>query len=85
MPVIALAEGGVRETVVDRENGRLVDAPSQMGAIIDQFMRNPAQARALGQQGAAIVRTRWTLDAATLRLEEHLRQVVDDAATRRAR
>lgn len=77
MPVIALAEGGVRETIVDGENGRLVDSPSQMAALLDQFMRDPIAARALGQQGTAIVRERWTLEAATERLEEHLQQVVD--------
>ena len=77
MPAIALAEGGVRETVVDGENGRLVDSPSQMAAVLDRFVNDPAEARALGQRGAAIVRERWTLDAATSRLEGHLRQAAD--------
>ena len=78
MPVIALAEGGVRETVVDGVNGRLIDSPPQMASVLDQLMNQPADARALGQQGAALVRKQWTLDAATERLEEHLRQVVDE-------
>jgi len=77
MPVIAVAEGGVRETVVDNENGRLVDSPSQMALVLDQLMRDPARAKALGQRGAAIVREKWTLEAAAGRLESHLRSVVE--------
>jgi glycosyltransferase involved in cell wall biosynthesis len=77
MPAIALAEGGVRETVVDGENGRLVDSPEEMAACLDEFVREPSRARALGQAGAAVVRRRWTLDAATDRLEMHLREIVE--------
>ena len=80
MPVIALAEGGVRETVIDGENGRLVDSPAEMAALLDRFIREPAEAQAMGQRGAAIVRERWTLDRATERLEEHLREVVGEHA-----
>jgi len=47
--------------------------------VLDSFVREPAAARALGQKAAAIVRQRWTLDAATERLEEHLRSVCQRA------
>jgi glycosyltransferase involved in cell wall biosynthesis len=50
MPAIAWAEGGVRETVVDGENGQVVDSPPQMAAVLDHFVRARA-ARALGQKG----------------------------------
>lgn len=75
-PVIALAQGGVRETVVDGENGQLVDSPEEMAVAIDRLMRRPDLARALGQRGAAMVRERWTLDAAAARLSGHLRDAV---------
>ena len=72
-PVVAVAEGGVRETVTDGETGLVVDAdPALMGAAIDRLMDNPSMARAMGQAGAARVRRVWTLAAAGDRLERHL-------------
>jgi glycosyltransferase involved in cell wall biosynthesis len=77
MPVVAVAEGGVRETIVDGENGLLVDSVADMARAIDQLVGHPERARALGQTGAAIVRDRWTMGAAIARLEGHLQEVVD--------
>lgn len=72
-PVVAVAEGGVRETVRHGETGLVVDAdPRQMGAAIDELMDNPSKARAMGQAGAQHVRSVWTLAAAGDRLEGHL-------------
>ena len=85
MPVIGLAEGGVRETVVDGESGRLVETPEQMASAIDQIMANPSTGRALGRRGAAMVRRRWTMAQATARLEGHLHEVAAQAATRATR
>ena len=72
-PVVAVAEGGVRETVSHGETGLVVDAdPELMGAAIDQLMESPSRARAMGQAGAKQVRSAWTLAAAGDRLEGHL-------------
>jgi glycosyltransferase involved in cell wall biosynthesis len=80
-PVVAVAEGGVRETVVDGETGLLVDNdPKQMGDALDRLLGNPAEARRLGDQGAARVRTFWAHDAATDRIEAALWSVVSGAA-----
>jgi glycosyltransferase involved in cell wall biosynthesis len=81
LPVIARAEGGVRETVVDGENGWVVDTPSQMATLIDECMREPGRAQALGHRASAIVRERWTLEAAADRLELHLREVAEARST----
>ncbi len=75
LPVVAVAEGGVRETIVDGENGLLVDDPQAMAAAIDALVESPDRARALGQRAASLVRDRWTLDAAAARLERHLFEV----------
>jgi glycosyltransferase involved in cell wall biosynthesis len=71
-PVVALAEGGVRETIVDGENGLLVEDPPGMAAAIDALVADPDRALALGRRAAEIVRRRWTLDAAVTALERHL-------------
>ncbi len=80
-PVIAIAEGGIRETIVHEETGVMVDAePESMGTAIDGLMQDSALARRLGRNGAAHVRERWTLDAAKARLE---RQLLDVCNSRR--
>jgi glycosyltransferase involved in cell wall biosynthesis len=80
-PVVAVAEGGVRETVVHGETGMLVDGnPEQMAAAMDMLLDNPAQARKLGEQGADRVRALWAHDAATDRIEGALWGVVNGAA-----
>lgn len=72
LPVVAVAEGGVRETVLDGANGLLVENVEGMAAAIDQLMADPVRGRELGQRGAEIVRECWTLEAAGARLERHL-------------
>jgi glycosyltransferase involved in cell wall biosynthesis len=76
MPVVGLAEGGVRESIVEGENGLLVDDPGGMARAIDALIRDPSLARRLGASGAARVRSHWTLDAAVDRLETRLTSLV---------
>ena len=75
IPVLAVAEGGVRETVIDQVNGLLVDShPAAMGAAIQRLRGDPAFARRLGDAGRAAVETKWGLEQAIDRLEQHLRR-----------
>jgi glycosyltransferase involved in cell wall biosynthesis len=77
-PVVAVAEGGVRETVTDGVNGLLVDGvPEAMAAGIEQFMREPAYARRLGEAGASLVARRWSMAAAIDRLEARFSEVLN--------
>jgi glycosyltransferase involved in cell wall biosynthesis len=88
MPVIALAEGGIRESIVQGENGMLIDDESEMADALDSLMRHPEKARALGQRAAEHVRRNWSLEAATCRLETYLTDLVraaDATSSRRAR
>ena len=77
LPVVAVAEGGVRETVQDGVNGLLVeeDEPA-MAAAIDRLRGDPALRRALGENGRRIVAERWSLETAADRLERRLEEVV---------
>ena len=73
MPVIAVAEGGVRETVIDQVNGLLVQHnPASMAAAIDRLRGDPALARQLGVNGRKIAEEKWNLASATGRIEENL-------------
>ena len=77
-PVAAVAEGGVRETIVHGINGLLVPDrdPAALGCAVQEILANGKLGRRLGEAGAEVVRSRWTWDAAVDRLERHLCSLV---------
>jgi glycosyltransferase involved in cell wall biosynthesis len=82
LPVVAVAEGGVRETVADGVNGLLVQHDSRsVAAAIEHLMENRDVATKLGEQGERLVAEQWTVDAAVERLEERLTEVLGSART----
>jgi glycosyltransferase involved in cell wall biosynthesis len=73
VPVVAVAEGGVRETIVDGVNGFLVEHDAAaMAAAIDRLRTDPAMARRMGADARRNVETKWGLRSATDRIEQHL-------------
>jgi glycosyltransferase involved in cell wall biosynthesis len=75
VPVIAIAEGGVRETVVDQVNGLLVENnPGAMAEAIARLASDPSLARKLGVKARHAVKENWDLNAAIDRLEQKLVQ-----------
>jgi glycosyltransferase involved in cell wall biosynthesis len=73
LPVVAVAEGGVRETIVHGANGLLVESNVQaMTTAIGQLLSDPDYAERLGRKGRHMVQERWSLSAAVDRLEKHL-------------
>lgn len=77
VPVVAVAEGGVRETIVDGVNGLLVDNdPRESAAAIMRLLDNPAYARRLGQTARREVAEKWSLEASVERLERKLSDAV---------
>jgi len=73
LPVIAVAEAGVRESIVDHVNGLLVEHdPHAIAAAIDRLQVDPELARQLGISGRLAVETKWSLAAATDRIEQQL-------------
>jgi len=77
LPVIAIAEGGVRETILDGVNGLLVeDHPNAIARAIQRLLGDPDYARRLGDNGGEIVARHWSIEASTDRLEERLMRVV---------
>lgn len=71
VPVVAIAEGGVRETVRDGFNGVLVPHrdPAALGAALLGLLRHPERARQLGENGRAWVSEAWTWERCVAQIE----------------
>ncbi len=83
-PVVAVAEGGVRETVIDGVNGLLVEhSIDAFARAIERLERDPNYARALGTQGRQLVVEKWGCAAAADRLEQRLLRVAGVSAQRK--
>jgi len=74
LPVIAVAEGGVRETVKDGVNGILVEhEPESMAAAIQRLQCDDELHGRLSAQAENLARTFWDLHPSIDRLEQRLR------------
>lgn len=79
LPVVAVAEGGVRETIVDGVNGTIVDHDeAAFGAAVAGLLGDIDRARALGRSAREHVVQRWPLAASIERLEAHLVSVLSE-------
>jgi len=77
LPVVAVAEGGVRETVLDGVNGLVVENdPRQIGDAVRKLCEDDVLRRRLASRGKELVKERWSLLAARDRLEARLLAVV---------
>src|ERR1051326_1740498 len=77
LPVVAVAEGGVRETVKDGLNGCLVEpGPVALADAAERLLRDPDLARRMGENGIAYVQQNWNLKQSGDRLEMILNRVV---------
>ena len=76
-PVVAIAEGGVRETVQHQINGLLVENadPKSLALAIERLIDHPVLAHKLRVSSLAHVRTKWPITAAIDRLESALCEV----------
>jgi glycosyltransferase involved in cell wall biosynthesis len=77
-PVVALAEGGIRETIQDGVNGFLVQdpEPEALGEAMLRILEDAPLGRRLGRSGRAQVASCWNLQAATDRLEQFMLQTL---------
>jgi glycosyltransferase involved in cell wall biosynthesis len=77
LPVVAVAEGGVRETVQDGINGLVVEHdPEALSQAMFQFLSNPEYSKKIGRAGRQLVEQNWSLSASIDRLEKRLEQVL---------
>jgi glycosyltransferase involved in cell wall biosynthesis len=83
LPVVAVAEGGVRETIIDGVNGFLVQhQPQMMAHAIQRLAHDKDLAAQLSKNGSKIVHEKWSVNAAVERLERELIQAATAEAPR---
>jgi glycosyltransferase involved in cell wall biosynthesis len=76
LPVLAVPEGGVRETIFDGVNGVFVEHDEeQFGAAIVRLLDDADRIRTLGRMARSHVEREWRLDDSIDRLEHSLTQV----------
>lgn len=77
LPIVAVAEGGIRETVVNGVNGLLVDGnQEEMAEALSSLINDPKKAAKFGKAGREIVENNWSLDDAVERLEIKLESMM---------
>lgn len=71
-PVVVTDVGGARECVIENETGYLVSAGDdhQMAERMIEILRDPPQARAMGERGRSLVQARFSC-------ERHLQNTLD--------
>ena len=77
LPVIAVAEGGVRETIIDGVNGFVVEHDEEaMADAIERVLSDRQLADCLGKRGREIVLAKWSLYTAVNHLEHAFQRVL---------
>ena len=81
MPVVAVGEGGVVETVVDGETGYLTrrDA-AEMGTRISELVADDSLRKRMGACGRRSVERHWAWPERAMQLEAVLAEVAADGA-----
>ena len=77
VPTIIFADGGgLLEHVLDSETGFVVGDAHELAAVLRRLIDDPGLAAAIGRQGRAFVRERYTLDRAVERYAALYRESV---------
>jgi len=76
LATVAVAEGGVRETVLNGVNGVLVDGnQEEMAEALSDIFDHPEKADKYGNAARELVVEKWSLDDAVERLEKNLESI----------
>ena len=77
-PVVAVKEGGVRETVIDNVTGFLVDRDEEeFSKAIETLLMDNGLWTTMSAKGIADIEERWTMEAAGDRLLSYLNRAVE--------
>lgn len=78
-PVVAIAEGGVRESVQDGINGVLIlgNDPVALGQAISRFLKDKEFLYKMGKQARSYVLEKWRWNQAIERLEKYLLDLIE--------
>jgi glycosyltransferase involved in cell wall biosynthesis len=75
-PVVAVREGGFRESVVHGETGLLTERTvGAFSASLEKLLKGPGLAEEMGRKGREHVKERWSWDASGRALESILTEV----------
>ena len=78
VPVIAVAEGGVRETIIDGLNGLLVEHDvNKLAKAIELLRRDKDYAHKIGKNGSKLVAEKWSVNASIDRLESRFEELLN--------
>jgi len=76
LPVVGIAEGGIRETILDGVNGFLVNPdPESIARAAQSLLLDAGLAMRLGKTAADYVQRQWDVEESVSRLETILLQV----------
>jgi glycosyltransferase involved in cell wall biosynthesis len=76
-PVVAVADGGVRESVVHGETGLLTERSEPAFAeAVTQLLADESRRALMSRRAVAAARAAWSIDQAADRVLDHLRQAV---------
>jgi glycosyltransferase involved in cell wall biosynthesis len=77
LPVVGIAEGGIRETVQDGINGFLVDPEAErIACAASRLLQDPALTMQMGERAVINVKRNWNVESSIDRLEKILLQAV---------
>jgi Glycosyltransferase len=77
-PVVAVKEGGVRETVVHNETGLLIDRDEKLFAhAITALLMNPEKRCEMSKKAVKTIQNFWTIEHAGNRLLNHLNHAIN--------
>jgi glycosyltransferase involved in cell wall biosynthesis len=78
-PVVAVEEGGIRETVIDHQVGRLVERDKLCFATaIQSLLADPERREEFGRNGRLHVEEKWSWHRAVERLDEAFKEVTSE-------
>ncbi len=76
-PIVAVAEGGLTESIVPNQNGILVERdPQQFGAALQRLLKDRELSERLGKNGRADVLEHWQWSRTAEHIERLLNQLV---------
>jgi glycosyltransferase involved in cell wall biosynthesis len=76
--VVAVAEGGVRESIIDGKNGRLIYNydESEISKVILKFITDLTYAKLKGDEACLFVRENWSIQKMADNIESELKKLI---------
>jgi glycosyltransferase involved in cell wall biosynthesis len=77
LPVVAVKEGGLRETVRDGETGFLTQRdPQEFAEKVRFLLEHPEVRKQYGKQARHSVETSWTWEGSVRKLQKHFQRII---------